>query len=142
MGTGRHAVELARAGLDVFGVDRRLDAIQQAVHRVRTDGYALRAWCADLTAHPLPADYFALIVVTRYLQRDLFSALHAALVPGGVLIYETFTVAQRALGRGPTSRDHLLEPGELLERAAPLTVIHYEETKETDALARMVAQRT
>ena len=39
-------------------------------------------------------------------------------MPGGVVLYETFTTAQRALGTGPTSPDHLLEPGELQALAA------------------------
>ena len=36
-----------------------------------------------------------------------------ALAPGGLLLYETFTVAQRALGSGPRRAEFLLEPGEL-----------------------------
>ena len=64
---------------------------------------ASRGWCADLTQHPLPRGRFDLVVVCRYLQRDLFPALRAAVAPGGVVIYETFTTRQRALGRPPTS---------------------------------------
>jgi hypothetical protein len=101
----------------------------------------VRAWCADLTTAPLPRERFDLIVVTRYLQRDLFPALRGALVPGGAIMYETFTEAQRALGRGPSSPDHLLRPGELLAYFADYEVLSYEEPGEPDAVARVVARK-
>src|SRR3954454_7564021 len=84
MGTGRHAVPIAGAGFRTFGVDRRLDAVREARRAAAAAGVALGAWCADLTQHPLPRDRFDLVVVTRYLQRDLFPSLADALVPGGL----------------------------------------------------------
>jgi tellurite methyltransferase len=141
MGRGRHAVILARAGFKTFGVDSRLDAVRDAVRAVAGEGLALRAWCADLTQTPLPRARFDLIVVTRYLQRDLFPSLRDALVPAGVILYETFTVAQRALGRGPTSPAHLLEPGELRDRFEGFEVLFYEDATEPDAVARIAARR-
>ena len=45
-------------------------------------------------------------------RTDLFPSLRASIRPGGRILYETFTVKQRALGTGPTSPDHLLEPGD------------------------------
>jgi hypothetical protein len=77
----------------------------------------------------------------RYLQRDLWSALAGALAPGGTILYETFTEAQRMKGRGPTSPDHLLKPGELRMVFPDLEVLFYEETLEPDALARLAARR-
>ena len=142
MGRGRHALLLARAGFRTFGVDIEHDAVRDAVIAAAGEGLALRGWCADLTRSPLPVGRFDLIVVTRYLQRDLFPSLAGALTPGGVVLYETFTVAQRALGRGPTSPEHLLEPGELRRRSAGLDVLFYEEISEPDALARIVARRS
>jgi SAM-dependent methyltransferase len=112
-GNGRHALALAEIKFNVFAVDRRLDALHIAATHARRRGLEVKLWCADLTAYPLPAERFELLVVTRYLQRDLFPALSLSLVPGGVLVYETFTESQRALGRGPTSPDHLLKAGEL-----------------------------
>ena len=41
---------------------------------------------------------YALVVVFHYLHRPLFPALVAAVAPGGLLLYETFTVDQA--GRG------------------------------------------
>src|SRR5215470_405214 len=81
MGRGRHALLLAAAGLKTFGVDNNYEALADAAARGRDRRLTLRLWCADLTAAPLPVDRFELIVVTRYLQRDLMPALKLALVP-------------------------------------------------------------
>src|SRR5262245_26425209 len=144
MGRGRHALPAARARFRVFGVDIKLDAIRDAVAAAAAEGLRVDAWCADLTQHPLPVARFDLIVVARYLQRDLFPALQAAVVPGGVVLYETFTTAQRALGIGPTSPEHLLEPGELRARfdVDGWEVLFYEETREPEAVARLAARRS
>ena len=82
-----------------------------------------------------------LLVVTRYLQRDLFDSIRAAVIPDGVVVYETFTVHQRALGWGPTSPAHLLEPGELRARFDGFDILFYEEVIEPEAVARLVARR-
>jgi tellurite methyltransferase len=140
MGRGRHAVLLADAGFRTFGVDVKLDAVKDAVAAGALIDRSILGWCADLTEHPLPRSRFDLIVVTRYLQRDLFESIGAALTPGGIVLYETFTTLQRALGSGPTSPDHLLEPGELERRFEKLEVLFYEETSAPEAVARLAAR--
>ncbi|MFI5245676.1 MAG: class I SAM-dependent methyltransferase [Gemmatimonadales bacterium] len=141
MGRGRHTLALARAGWRTFGVDIRFGALREGVSAAAAEELSVAAWCADLTAHPLPAARFNLIVVTRYLQRDLFSALRRAVVPGGFIVYETFTTWQRTLGTGPTSADHLLEPGELRQLFEGFDVSFYEEVAAPEAVARIVARR-
>lgn len=142
MGRGRHAVLLATAGFQVYGVDMKFDAVRDAVDRVAMQGLALRAWVADLTQYPLPRGAFELVVVSRYLQRNLFPAIRDAVTPGGYAMYETFTEHQRALGRGPTSPDHLLNVGELRREFDGFDVLFYEEIVRPDALARIVAKKS
>ena len=142
MGRGRHAVPLALAGFDTFGVDVRFDAVRDARFAAKAAAVRVHGWCADLTQHPLPSSRFDLIVVIRYLQRDLFPVLRAAVRPGGVVLYETFTTAQRALGWGPASPDHLLEPGELLRSFEGFEVLFYEEVSAPEAVARIAARRS
>jgi SAM-dependent methyltransferase len=140
MGRGRHALILARAGCRTFGVDISLDAVREARAAAAREGLRLEGWCGDLTRCALPARAFDLIVVSRYLQRDLFEPLRTALAPGGTVLYETFTTHQRALGRRPTSPDHLLEPGELRSRFDGFELLFYEEVLAPDAMARLVAR--
>ncbi len=141
MGRGRHSEALAGAGYRVFGVDLRIDAVRRARARSARHGFVLRGWVADLTQYPLPPHSFELIVVSLYLQRDLFPSLRAALVPGGAIVYETFTEAQLALGFGPKSPDHLLAEGELRELFDGFDVLSYEEVSAPEAVARLVARR-
>jgi len=141
MGRGLHAIVLGQAGFRVFGVDAQLDAVRAARARAAAHGLTVRGWCADLTRYPLPRKAFECVVVTRYLQRDLFASIREAVRPDGIVMYETFTVNQRALGAGPTSPDHLLQPGELRERFSMFEVVFYEEVTAPEAVARLVARR-
>ena len=141
MGRGRHVVPLARIGYRMFGVDRRFGAVREAVARARLEGLTVRAWCADLTEIPLPRGFFDLVVVTRYLQRDLCPSLREAVRPGGVVLYETFTKGQRSHGTGPTSPGHLLDAGELLTLFEGCEILFDEEVTTPEAVARVVARR-
>ena len=62
------------------------------------------------------------MLVFNYLHRPLMPALVDALEPGGVLIYETFTVGQAERGH-PRNPAFLLGDGELPRLVAPLEVI-------------------
>jgi hypothetical protein len=73
---------------------------------------AIEADLEDGRPFPLLGRQFAAVVCTNYLHRPLFPALVAAVAPGGVLIYETFTQGHERLGR-PRRPEFLLEPGEL-----------------------------
>ena len=108
-GHGRHAHWLAVAGHAVTAVDRDPALLAPLAGLAAT-------LQADLEADPwpLPGRQFDAVVVTNYLWRPLFPALKAAVAPGGLLIYETFALAQAALGR-PRRPEFLLRPGELID---------------------------
>ncbi len=142
MGRGRHALLLARQGFITFGVDATCEAVQDAIAAADREGLAIRGWCADLTVAPLPVSAFDVVIVARYLQRDLFDAIKASVKPGGCVIYETFTVAQLELGFGPKSPAHLLRPGELKSIFGAWEILFYEEVNAPEAVARLVAQRS
>ena len=141
MGRGRHALALARNGFITFGVDIDFAAVREAMTAAAREELNIHAWCADLTVSRLPERVFDLVVVTRYLQRDLFPSIKASLREGGCIVYETFTTAQRQLGFGPTSADHLLRPNELRALFDDWDVLFYEEVDKPVAVARLVAQR-
>ena len=74
-----------------------------------------RVWQVDLEqpeANPFSNSCFGAIIAFRYLHRPLFPALQSAVMPGGLVVYETFTVEQRRFGR-PHNPDFLLQPGDL-----------------------------
>ena len=69
------------AGFRTFGVDQRLDAVRDARLAAAREGLRIHGWCADLTRSRLPAGFFNLVVVARYLQRDLFDTIKARSLP-------------------------------------------------------------
>ena len=68
------------------------------------------------------------IVVTNYLHRPLFPrARRQSLDEGGVLIYETFMVGQRALRQTFQSATSCCGPGELLQAFGGAAVVAFEQ---------------
>ena len=123
-GRGRHALLLASAGYNVRAVDRD----EAKITALGTDAARLDlpivAEVLDLESGTpdLGESRYDLLLVTHYLHRPLFPALTRALRPGGLLLYETFTVDQARHGH-PTNPDFLLEHGELARLVAPLEVL-------------------
>ncbi|MFI5006627.1 MAG: class I SAM-dependent methyltransferase [Solirubrobacterales bacterium] len=136
-GRGRHALLLAAAGFPVRAVDRDTGLIDALRGTAESLGLPLRAEVMDLEtgAADLGFQAYDLVLVFNYLHRPLFPALARALAPGGLLLYETFTVEQARRGK-PTNPDFLLLPGELRERVAPLLVLR---EREGEFDGRMVA---
>ena len=125
-GAGRHALALARAGRVVHALDRDVARLGALAGAARDEGLAIRVACVDLERFPLPAARYAVVVNTSYLDRARMPALLDALVPGGVLLFETFTVAQAATGH-PRNPAFLLQPGELRSLVGDLDVFAYRE---------------
>lgn len=127
-GRGRHALLLAAAGFEVHAVDRDAEALASLEESARRLELPVTVERLDLeTGRPDLGDRaYALVTVFNYLHRPLFPALAAALAPGGLLLYETFTVDQAAHGH-PKNPDFLLEHGELPKLAAPLRVVRERE---------------
>ena len=123
-GSGRNALWLAARGLDTLALDRNLAAVVGIREAAARRAVPLRAEVVDLEANgvTLPAAVFDVVVVVHYLHRPLFPVLKAALRPGGLLVYETFTREQAARGK-PTNPAFLLEPGELRELVAPFQIV-------------------
>jgi SAM-dependent methyltransferase len=142
-GRGRHARWLAERGFSVRAIDRNAEAIAALRAEAARLHLAIEAAVVDLETGPPPLepDRYDVIVVVHYLHRPLFPALVAALRPGGVLVYETFTRAQAERGK-PTNPAFLLEPGELGSAVQPLTILEQREGVFDDrAVASIVAMR-
>ena len=66
---------------------------------------------------------FGGMLVFRYLHRPLFEGIRQAVYPGGIVVYETFTVDQPQFGR-PVNPDFLLEHGELRSYFSDWDILH------------------
>ena len=100
-GAGRHMRWFNQRGHPVTGVDRSaaalcaLDDIGTQVERIEAD-IENAPW--PLMQQGRPRDFNA-VVVTNYLWRPLWPVLLQSVAPGGVLLYETFSVDHASIGR-------------------------------------------
>lgn len=147
-GAGRNAIWLASRGWRVKIVDVSDVGLQLARENSVTALGLERAdelifvQETDLNhACDLGREQYDLVLVFRYLNRELFPALIEVVKPGGTLIYSGFTIAQKHFANGPHDDRFLLQPDELRRSFAALHLLHYEEISQDRALAQMVGRK-
>lgn len=147
-GEGRHALAAAGRGATVVAVDAGPDQLEAGRSHAAEAGLTVEWRQADLE-NPWPQlGVFDAVLVFNYLDRARMPQILDCVAPGGLLMMETFLVAQRDLGWGPVSDDHLLRLGELAALVAPLEIIHGREVFEPvdaerwRAVAGVVAERS
>lgn len=148
MGAGRNALYLASLGYEVMGIDVSGVAVARCRKEAVRLGLRIEAIQADLELYEIAIDAYDIVTNFYYLQRELAPRLTAALRPGGVLVFESFTTEQRQFGWGPQQEEFLLQPGELRSLFPELEVLAYHEglveresERGTKAVARLVAQK-
>jgi tellurite methyltransferase len=142
-GRGRNALWLAARGLRTRGVDRDADAVRFLNEEARRRLLPLTADVVDLegTSVSFGSAVYDVVLVVHYLHRPLFPALIDALRPGGVLVYETFTLAQARRGK-PKNPAFLLKERELRELITPLEIlVEREGDFEERMLSSVIARR-
>ncbi len=148
-GLGANALLLARHGLDTEAWDISDDAVAKLNALADEEKLPLRARQCDITQSKLPTDSYDVMVVAHYLERGLCGDMMAALKPGGLIFYQTFTRTVTADYSGPRNPDFRLADNELLALFAGLRIVFYrEEGLAGDVrqgkrnLAMLVAQKT
>lgn len=138
-GEGRNSVYLAQRGYAVEAVDISWVGLMRARQRAAMAGVHVAAVAADLTAFPIPHERYDLILDFFFLDRRLFPAMVAALRPGGLLIFETYTTHHQQLQRKRCMRrEFLLEPSELRHAFPMLETLDY---GEEGVIARLLARK-
>ncbi len=146
-GEGRHSLAAASAGALVIALDRDTDKLAAARTAAEQLALDIDFRHVDLQNSWPDLGRFDAILVFNYLDRSRMDQVRDLLAPGGMLLLETYLLAQRDLGWGPTSEEHLLRPGELPGLVAPLDVVHCREVFEPvdsqkwRAVASVVAQK-
>jgi len=123
-GLGKNALFIAQRGFDVTAIDGSDQGLDKLRNSARAHGLAhqIKTRQADLDQYSFAEAYFDLILVVRYLNRDLFSGIVSALKPGGVLIYKTFNrnILKQRPGFNPA---YTTETIELAEAFSSLEII-------------------
>jgi SAM-dependent methyltransferase len=150
-GSGRNGLYLINNSIPVTFADVNSIAIAQVKQLASMANNPQNAnfWSVDFEqaeASPLTGKFFAAILVFRYLHRPLFEQIKHAILPNGLIIYETFTTEQPQFGR-PTNPNFLLNSGELLDIFSDWTILHsFEGISESEngskqAVAQIVARK-
>ncbi|MGC4095874.1 MAG: dihydroneopterin aldolase [Nitrospira sp.] len=131
-GSGRHALFLASLGYQVEAVDRNEQALAQlsaSAQERRLTGISSRTLDLEQPQQEPNLGHHAYdtILVFCYLYRPLFPALIDALKPGGILLYETFTIDNHIQHQHPTRREFCLAHGELIALVPSLRILQYDE---------------
>ncbi len=140
-GLGRHAIWLAELRWKVKVIDISEVAFEKAQRKADERGVEIDFLVRDLNTWSPDRRRYDLILVFYYLQRDLFPALEAALKPGGLLIYKTYTEEHKKYGLKSLPEEYLLRPNELLRGFPSLRTLYYRETIQDKGVAELVAIR-
>ncbi|NQY87371.1 MAG: methyltransferase domain-containing protein [Colwellia sp.] len=152
-GSGRNGLYLVENGIPVTFADVNSAAIAQVQQHAYVVNNIKQAdfWLIDFEQEgetPLAGKSFAAIMVFRYLHRPLFEQIKQAILPNGLIIYETFTQQQAQFGR-PKNPDFLLKAGELADVFADWKILHRFEgiitsahdSSQKQAIAQIVARK-
>jgi SAM-dependent methyltransferase len=126
-GLGGNALTLVAYGLETVAWDISPVAIERLNAYAANEGLtSLSAQVRDVEQFPPPPASFALIIVSYYLERALIPHLIDALLPGGLIFYQTFT--QTAVSDlGPSNPAYRLADNELLQLFSSLKLRYYRE---------------
>jgi tellurite methyltransferase len=148
-GSGRNGIHLVSQGQSVVFADRQQAKLDEIARHLQGNELAT-FWAVDLEhpeRNPLTGRSFASILVFRYLHRPLMAAIKESVQPGGLVVYETFTVDQPRFGR-PSNPEFLLRPEELEETFYSWEIIHSfegvaicETSGREQAIAQIVARK-
>lgn len=148
-GAGHHAVWLAQQGWRMTLADWSDAALAVAREKAVTlpEGHAIetvQGVALDVGAQfHEQGRYFGFVLVSFCLDRAVLPWLPKILVPGGLLLYRTYTEDNERLGnpRGPRNPEYLLCSQELLEVYRGMKILHYNETVANKGVAELIAQK-
>lgn len=128
MGEGRNAVFLAQKGYKVTGVDISSVAVKKSYLLAQEFGVKIKGVVASLKDYKIAPGSFDAIVCFYYVDRSLVEKIKTWLRPGGILIYEAYTVREKTRRkRNALDDETYLKEQELLKLFPGMRVLKYEE---------------
>ncbi len=125
-GLANNSFAIAARGIEMEAWDISPVAAARVNQRATETGAQVTACARDIVTEPPTAAGYDVVVVSHFLDRSLIPAIIAALKPGGLLFYQTFTQT-RVAESGPKTNDWRLADGELLTLFAALRPLVYRE---------------
>jgi tellurite methyltransferase len=147
-GRGANAICLAENGLTTSAWDISSAAIEQLSNYAKGKNLNIKTEIRDVSAQPPETDSFDIIVVSRFLDRNLMPYLKTAIRNNGLIFYQSF-IKDKVNYAGPKNPDYLLDRNELLNFFNDWKLLIYREegiTGDTDKgfrnQAMLIAQKT
>ncbi len=143
-GLGHNAIWLAQQGWTVDAIDISPTGITLATKLANNQQQQVNWIVEDLDDHQAPTEFYDLIIVFRFLDRNLIPKIvRSALAPGGHLVYETFSSKQLERRDNHLKNPAFtLQPGELAALFSELEPIAFHEVELDDrAVARLFARK-
>ncbi len=125
-GLANNSFALAAQGISMEAWDISPIAAERVNQRAAQTAARVTASARDVVINPPAADEYDVVVISHFLDRTIVPAIIAALKPGGLLFYQTFTQT-RVAESGPKTNDWRLADGELLTLFATLRPLVYRE---------------
>jgi tellurite methyltransferase len=146
-GAGRNALHLAHRGWRVLAVDLSMAGLRRIQDRLsREPGLSVLPVLADAGRFELKHSSVDLVVNTFFLLRPAFPLFRRVLRPGGLLVFETFSVLELDELGGDIRREFAVERGELLDAFSDFQILLHEEgiferEEGERGLARLIARK-
>jgi len=125
-GRGANAICLAKNGLNVMAWDISSSALKHLSHDAKENGLTVNSEVRDISKHPPETDSFDVIVVSRFLDRNIIPDIRNAIISDGLIFYQTFII-DKVNETGPNNPDYLLDKNELLFFFKDWKIIFYRE---------------
>jgi tellurite methyltransferase len=130
MGEGRNAVFLAQKGYKVTGVDLSSVAVKKSYLLAQEFGVKIKGVVASLKDYKISPGTFDAIICFYWVDRGMVEKIKSWLKPGGILIYEAYTLRERERDPGKRAdplNDNYLREQELIKLFPGMRVLKYEE---------------
>ena len=125
-GYGSNSICLANNKLNVTAWDISELALEELSIRSKNLGLAINCETRDVLRYPPEPNTFDVIVVSKFLDRQLIKHLRHAIKPNGLIFYQTF-IKNRTNKSGPKNPNYQLDGNELLEFFNDWKLIFYRE---------------
>ena len=140
MGEGRNSIYLAQLGFEVTGVDISDVGVNKAKDLAGAKNIKLHTIITDLDDYEFERESFELVLCFNFLDRKLFPKIRKTLCPGGLVIYETFSID--FLKYSSFKKEWVLEYGELLKEFKEYRILRYREMEVLGkGFASIIAQK-
>ena len=129
-GYGSNSICLANNKLNVTAWDISQLALQELSIRSKDLGLVINCEARDVLQYPPEPNTFDVIVVSKFLDRQLIKHIRRAIKPNGLIFYQTF-IKDKIDKLGPKNPDYQLNKNELLEFFNDWKLIFYREDGKT-----------